>query len=190
VPGSVLWLKSGGATMQRNLRREAQARGIDPSRLVFDSRILVKPQHLARLGLADLFLDTHLCNAHTTAIDALWAGVPVLSCPGETFASRVGASLLRAVGLPELVVPDLAAYELSAVCLAQHPAELRAIRTRLAVQRTQQALFDTPRFVRNLERALQQMWQQHQAGAAPQPIDLDEELEGGFRVWLKPFEVP
>lgn len=172
VPGSVLWLKGGTARMMDNLRREAAARGVEPARLVFDSQNLVKPQHLARLKLADLFIDTHVYNAHTTAVDALWAGLPLLSCPGEGFPSRVGASLLHAVGLPELIAPDLAAYEARAVELARDPAQLAALRARLAQQRTRAPLFDTPRFVRDFERGLRAMWDLHQAGGKPRPIDL------------------
>jgi protein O-GlcNAc transferase len=174
VPGSVLWLLSAGATMEANLRREAAARGVAPDRLVF-APTLSKPEHLARLRLADLFLDTHLVNAHTTASDALWAGVPLLTCPGGKFAARVAASLLTAVGLPELIAPDLPAYERLAVRLARQPEELRRLRDKLAAQRTTWPLFDTPRFVRNLERAFREMWDVWAAGEAPRSIEVVED---------------
>ena len=167
VSESVLWLTSGGATMEANLRREAQARGVDPSRLVFVRGVLPKPEHLARVRLADLFLDTHLYNAHTTACDALWAGLSVLTCPGETFAARVAASLLTAVGLTDLIADNLDRYEQMAVHLARHPAELRGLRDKLAAQRTTWPLFDTPRFVQNLKRAFVGMWQNNAAGRPP-----------------------
>jgi protein O-GlcNAc transferase len=172
VPGSVLWLKSGGATMEANLRREAQARGVSPGRILFARDHLTKPAHLARLTLADLFLDTHFYNAHTTAADALWAGLPVLTCPGPTFAGRVGASLLSAVSLPELIAPDLERYEEMAVELAEDRALRGDLRQRLQEGRATAPLFDTPRFVRNLERAFKAAWAIHEAGEKPRAIDL------------------
>ncbi len=174
VPGSVLWLKAGGATMEANLRREAEARGVAADRILFTRGILPKPLHLARLSLADLFLDTHFYNAHTTAADALWAGLPVLTCPGPTFAARVGASMLTAVGLPELIAPDLERYEALAVELAGVPAQLGRLRERLREGRTTAALFDTPRFVRNLERGYRAVWAIHEAGEPPRAIDIAE----------------
>lgn len=174
VPASVLWLLETSPASESNLRREAAARGVDPSRLVF-ARLVAKPDHLARHACADLFLDTPLCNAHTTASDALWAGLPVLTCPGQTFASRVAASLLTAVGLAELVVPDLSAYEETAVRLALQPEDLRHVRASLAVNRTTEPLFDTRRFVRGLERAYLTMWERHRAGQAPRSFDVPSE---------------
>jgi predicted O-linked N-acetylglucosamine transferase (SPINDLY family) len=143
-------------------------------RILFTRGILPKPLHLARLSLADLFLDTHFYNAHTTAADALWAGLPVLTCPGPTFAARVGASMLTAVGLPELIAADLARYEALAVELAGDPAQLGRFRERLREGRTTAALFDTPRFVRNLERGYRAVWAIHEAGEPPRAIDLVE----------------
>ncbi len=175
VPGSVLWLSVRQAVAQANLRREAQARGVDPNRLIFAGHVASKAQHLARLRLADLFLDTHCYNAHVTACDALWAGLPVLTCPRDTFASRVCASLLTAVGLRELIAPDLAEYERLAVTLARDRAALPRVRQKLADQRQSAPLFDTPRFVRNLERAYGAMWEVHAAGQPPRAIDVREE---------------
>jgi predicted O-linked N-acetylglucosamine transferase (SPINDLY family) len=172
VPRSVLWLKSGGATMEANLGRAAEARGVSPERLVFSRTNIPKPDHLARLRLADLFLDTHAYNAHTTAADALWAGLPVLTCPGTTFASRVGASLLEAVELPELIADDLGHYERLAVRLALDPGELARLRSRLADNRGSCPLFDTPRFVCNLERGYRAVWAIYEAGEKPRAVDI------------------
>jgi len=152
VPGSVLWLLSPYDFPKPHLRREAEARGIDPARLVF-AEALAQDEHLARLALADLFLDTLPVNAHTTASDALWMGLPVVTCAGETFAGRVAASLTAAAGVPELAVGDLAAYEAMALRLAREPEALSAIRTRLAVARKTSPLFDAGRFARHLEDA-------------------------------------
>jgi predicted O-linked N-acetylglucosamine transferase (SPINDLY family) len=163
VPGSVLWLLQPPAEGADNLRREAMARGVDPARLVFAGK-QSKARHLARHRLADLFLDTRYCGAHTTCSDALLAGLPVLTCPGETFASRVAASLLLAAGLPELVMPDFAAYESHAVALAQQPDELRRLRDRLRAARWSSPAFDAERFVRDLERAYRWMWEDFEAG--------------------------
>ncbi len=170
VPGSVLWLFRSYPEAEANLRREAQARGIAPERLAFAEK-LPKAVHLARHAHADLFLDTLRVNAHTTASDALWAGLPLLTCPGETFQSRVAASLLHAVGLPELVMPDLAAYEETAVRLATEPGALAALRQRLGDDRQTCPLFDTERYARDLERAYDVLWEQR-AGGSRAPIDL------------------
>lgn len=173
IPGSVLWLLDGPADTLRNLRREAKARDIDPARLIFAPR-RVPAEHLARLPLAELFLDTRFVNAHTTGSDALWAGVPVLTCPGERFAGRVGKSLVSAAGVPELAVDSLAEYESTALRLARHPDELRSLRERLAAGRDTCPLFDTRRFVRDLEQAYRQMWALYRAGEAPRQIDVRE----------------
>lgn len=171
VPGSVLWLLEWNPWAAQNLRREASARGIDASRLVF-SPSLPLAEHLGRLRAADLFLDTLPYNAHTSASDALWAGVPVLTCAGETFASRVAGSLLNAIGIPELVTRTLVEYETLGVHLACAPGELAALRQRLAGNRKSAPLFDTPRYVRNLEAAYQAMWDIHMAGGTPRMIEL------------------
>ena len=169
VPGSVLWLFDANAAVKANLRAAAAARGIDPDRLVFAPR-LTKPDHLARQRLADLFLDTLPYNAHTTASDALWTGLPVVTCLGSTFAGRVAASLLHAIGLPELVTDTLAAYEALALALARDPGRLAALRRTLAANRLTAPLFDTPRFARHVEAAFDRMWALFAAGEAPQPF--------------------
>jgi len=175
VPDSVLWLFRSHAEAEANLRREAERRGIDPTRLMFADK-LPKAEHLARHRHADLFLDTLRVNAHTTASDALWAGVPVLTCPGEAFQARVAASLLHAAGLPELVVDSLAAYEETAVRLGQgyprdgETGELAALRRRLADNRLTCPLFDTERYARHLERAYDALWEACASGAKREPI--------------------
>jgi predicted O-linked N-acetylglucosamine transferase (SPINDLY family) len=166
VPGSVLWLLQPPAEGVQNLRREAASRGIDPARLVFAGK-QPKAQHLARHLLADLFLDTLYFGAHTTCSDALLAGLPVLTCPGETFASRVAESLLRAAGLPELIAEDIAEYETRAIRLACEPAELRALRERLRAARPTCPALDAPRLVRDLEHAYCWMWSDFEAGRLP-----------------------
>ncbi|MBC7437927.1 MAG: tetratricopeptide repeat protein [Bdellovibrionales bacterium] len=166
VEGSVLWLLQGNGGVADRLRAEATARGVDPSRLVFAARQPL-PQHLARHRLADLFLDTTWCNAHTTASDALWAGLPVLTCQGQTFAGRVAGSLCAAAGLPDLVVDSLAAYEALALALAADTARLAGIKARLAQGRSTCLLFDTRSFAAHFETALASMWLRHQEGRAP-----------------------
>ncbi len=170
--GSVLWLLDGGPTAVRNLQKEAQDRGIDPGRLVF-AKMAPPDEHLARHRLADLFLDTLPCNAHTTASDALWAGVPVLTCRGEAFAGRVAASLLTAAGLPELIFGNAVAYEAAALALAHDPVRLAGLKARLENGRTDCALFDTARFTRNIETAYETMWRTHKLGQAPQAFAVD-----------------
>ena len=171
IPGSVLWLLEANAGAAANLRREAKARGIEPERLVFAPRLPLA-QHLARHGHADLFLDTWPYNAHTTASDALWAGLPVLTCAGETFASRVAGSLLTAIGLPELITYSLPEYEARALQLARRPSELAELRKRLAKNRLTSPLFDSERFTRHLEKAYGMMWERYVSGEAPQHIEV------------------
>lgn len=166
VDGSVLWLLADNGAAVANLRREATTRGVNSDRLVFAPRAPL-PQHLARHRLADLFLDTLPCNAHTTASDALWAGLPVLTCLGTTFAGRVAASLLTAAGLPELITQDLASYEALALQLATDPVQLQNIRLKLDTQRDTSALFDTPQFTFHLEKAYLQMYERHLHGLPP-----------------------
>jgi protein O-GlcNAc transferase len=153
VEGSVLWLAPGNSAAGANLAREAAQRGIDPSRLVLAS-VVPLSRHLARHVHADLYLDTTPYNAGTTANDALLMGVPVLTTLGETMASRVAASQLAAIGMPELVAADLAAYEATALRLARHPEEQAALRARLRANRGTHPLFDMARFTRGLEDAL------------------------------------
>ncbi len=167
VPGSVLWLLRNEEEAMARLRAAAQAQGIDPARLVFGPS-LPSAQHLARHRLADLFLDTLPYNAHTTASDALWAGLPVLTQMGEAFAGRVAASLLKAVGLPEMITRDTAAYEALAVALGQDAARAAALKAKLAAALPGAPLFDTPRFTRHLEAAFRLMWQRHVEGKAPE----------------------
>jgi len=168
TPGSVLWLLASEQA-EGNLRREAMRRGVAPHRLVFAAH-LPQEAHLARLPLADLVLDTSPYNAHTTASDALWAGVPVLTCAGSTFASRVAGSLLHAVGLAELVTQSLADYAALALALAADPARLRALRARLDAQRLDAPLFDVAAYTLALESLYTQMWRRHRAGLAPQAL--------------------
>jgi predicted O-linked N-acetylglucosamine transferase (SPINDLY family) len=149
---SVLWLLEGNTSIRDNLQREAQARGIAPERLIFAGRTTPE-KHLARQRLADLFLDTLPYNAHTTASDALWAGLPIVTTPGQSFPARVAASILKAAGLPELVAEDLTAYEALALKLARDPQALAAVREKMRANRNNMPLFDTARFTRNLEAA-------------------------------------
>ncbi len=153
VDGSVLWLLQTSDAAVRNLRREAQARGVDPARLVFAPKMEIS-RHLARHRLADLFLDNLPVNAHTAASDALWVGLPVLTCPGHSFIGRVAASLLHAVGLPELVTASLDEYEALALELASDREALQAIRQRLEANRSTYPLFDTDRLRRHIEARL------------------------------------
>ena len=159
VPESVLWLLQDSASAAANLQAEALARGVDPHRLIFAKRAPL-PQHLARHCHADLFLDTLPCNAHTTTSDALWAGLPVLTCQGNAFAGRVAASLLHAAGMPELITYSLEEYEARASQLAGDPAHLQAIKDKLCAQRDSCALFDANAFRLHLEAAYQTMYQE------------------------------
>jgi len=167
VEGSVLWLLGTSEPIVANLRAEAQARGVAPERLVFASRVPLA-LHLARHRCADLFLDTFHFNAHTTASDALWVGLPVVTRIGETFASRVAASLLGAVGLPELVTRTSADYEALALELATRPQHLAALRERLAANRTREPLFDTARTTHDVEALFRHMHARQQAGLPPE----------------------
>jgi len=171
IEGSVLWLLQDDQVSADKLRREAGARGIARERLVFASRQPLA-LHLARHAAADLFLDTLPCNAHTTASDALWAGLPVLTARGTTFPGRVAASLLTAVGLPEMIAPGLPEYEARALELARNRPALAAVRRKLAASRATAPLFDTPRFVRQLENAYVQIYERHQAGLPPEHIEV------------------
>ena len=167
VPGSVLWLLRSNQWAEANLRKEAQARGIDPARLVFTPSV-DHGEHLGRLIHADLFLDTFAVNAHTTASDALWAGLPVLTLAGQQFAARVAASLVTAVGLPELAVKSEKAYAEMALFLARDPAALADVCDRLATNRTTHPLFDTAAYTHRVETALEQMHQRRIDGLTPE----------------------
>ena len=156
VPNSVLWLVADYPEVRENLYRYAEQAGIDRNRIIFNSRA-VPAEYLARYQLADLFLDTFPFNAGTTASDALWAGLPLLTCAGQTFSSRMAGSLLRAVDLPQLITHSFADYEDKAVELANHPQRIAAMKRQLQANRLTCALFDSPRFVRNMEAALQKV---------------------------------
>lgn len=171
IPDGVLWLLEDNAPAARNLRREAQARGVSADRLVFAPRV-APAAHLERHALADLFLDTLPYNAHTTTSDALWAGLPVLTCMGASFQGRVAASLLHAIGLPELITHSLDEYFGCAAALASSPPRLQELRTRLAHNRTRRPLFDTRRFCRHLEDAYTTMWKRHEAGLSPESFSV------------------
>jgi predicted O-linked N-acetylglucosamine transferase (SPINDLY family) len=154
------------AAGRQTLRREAQSRGVDPARLVFAGRTSYE-DYLARMELADLFLDTFPFNAGATASDALWAGVPVLTCAGEAFASRMAGSLLSTLDLRELITYSPEDYEARALELTTQPARLAAVRARLRSNRDESPLFNTERICRQLEAAYQTMWLRHERGDPP-----------------------
>jgi predicted O-linked N-acetylglucosamine transferase (SPINDLY family) len=169
VPGSVLFMDAKVEATAVNLRRHAQAKGIDPARLVFGTPLSL-PDWLARHRVADLFLDTLPYNAGTTASDALWAGLPVLTCIGSTFTGRMAASLLKSIGLPELIASTFAQYEDLAVDLAQSPQRLANIKKKLAHNRLTMPLFDQKRFTKNLETAYASIYERYQADLPPDHI--------------------
>jgi protein O-GlcNAc transferase len=179
TPGSVLWLYEANGLCKANLQGEAVRRGIDPGRLVFAPKVRMQ-EHLARYRIADLFLDTLPYNGHTTASDALWAGLPVVTCAGATFAGRVAGSLLSAVGLPELMTHTLADYEALALGMARDPAALGALRDKLERNRASSPLFDSARYTRNIEAAYLHMVRLRAGGQEPQAFavaDLPNERE-------------
>jgi len=176
VKGSVLWLLEDNVAAASNLRSEAIERGVDADRLIFAKRVPLA-EHLARHRLADLFLDTFPCNAHTTASDALWAGLPLLTLAGESFASRVAASLLNATLLPELITSTQEEYETLAIELALNPEKLTSIRQKLERNRLTTPLFDTGRFTRNIEEAYVAMYERYQEGLPPEHIVLLSPLQ-------------
>jgi predicted O-linked N-acetylglucosamine transferase (SPINDLY family) len=171
VEGSVLWLLADNPTAKNNLIKEATARGLDSCRLIFAERMPL-PEHLARHRQADLFLDTLPYNAHTTCSDALWAGLPVLTLMGSTFPGRVGASLLKAIDLPELITNTQEEYEAMAIELAINPQKLRDIKLKLARNRLTTPLFDTPLFTKNLETIYTKMMERYQADLQPDHITI------------------
>jgi predicted O-linked N-acetylglucosamine transferase (SPINDLY family) len=173
APDSVLWLLGDSTAQVLNLKREAEWRGVDPRRLLFAPRV-APAAHLARQGAADLFLDTRHFNGHTTAAEALWAGTPVLTCPGTTFASRVGASLVSSCGLDELIVDTPEAYEAQAVRLYRERAQLGQLRERLAVSRLQAASFNVRQQARHIEKAYRHMRECFAAGQPPQSFSMDK----------------
>jgi protein O-GlcNAc transferase len=176
VPGSVLWLLEANELVKGNLQKEAEKRGVDSNRLIF-APLVRFPEHLGRHRHADLFLDTLPCNAHTTASDALWTGLPVLTCCGDTFAGRVAGSLLTAIGLPELVTRSLAEYEQLALALARDPPRLTALRQKLQGNRHTSALFDLPELTGNIEAAYARMWQTWLSGDRPAAFSIQDGRE-------------
>jgi predicted O-linked N-acetylglucosamine transferase (SPINDLY family) len=177
VPSSVLWLLESNALFAANLRREAQRVGIDPARLVFAPPIETAA-HLSRLALGDLFLDSLPYNAHTTASDALWAGLPLITCRGSTFAGRVAASLLRAVGLPELITNSLSEYESLALVLANDRTVLQSYRNRLTHDPARLPLFDTARTARHIETAYETMITRWKKGESPESFSVLGHMSG------------
>ena len=173
VRGSVLWLFASDAAVQNNLRKEAAARSVDPGRLIFAERVPYA-EYLSRLSAADLFLDTAPYNAGATASDALWAGLPVLTSTCDAFVGRMGASLLSAIGLPELVTATPQAYEELAIELATNPEKLAAIKDKLARNRLTTPLFDTKRFIRHIEAAYTEAYRHYQAGLQPDHIQVPQ----------------
>jgi len=165
--GSVLWLVAGNESIMRNLTREAVSRGVAPERIIFAPKMPKLGDHLARYSVADLYLDTVPYNAHTTASDALWSGLPVLTCRGSTFPGRVAASLLTALSLPELIAGSLEDYETRALQLVNDRERLAHLRARLAGQRDTHPLFDAGSFCRQLEAAYRTMWQRAEQGDPP-----------------------
>lgn len=171
VDGSVLWLLRDNGWAEANLRAEAATRGIDPDRLIFADR-MAQPDHLARQAHADLFLDSFNCNAHTTASDALWAGLPIITKLGASFAARVAGSLLHAVGLPDLATGSPEDYEQLALELATNPGMLATVGARLAANRTTTPLFDTERYARHIEKAYELAYDRYWNGLQPDHIDV------------------
>ena len=169
VEGSVLWLLQDNPWAVENLKKEALKQGVDAQKLVFAERMPL-PEHLARHRQADLFLDTLPYNAHTTTSDALWAGLPVLTLMGQSFASRVAASLLNAIGLTELITNTQEEYEALAIELAQNPHKLAEIKLKLTNNRLITPLFDTPLFTKNLEDAYIKIYERYQADLEPDHI--------------------
>lgn len=165
VGESCLWLSQPGGTAQDRLRKEFEVRGVDPARLIFAPRVEARAGHLSRLQLADLALDPFPYNSHSTGLDVLWAGVPMVALLGDTFPGRVGASLLRASGLEELITTSPDEYHQLALALVRNPSRLQALRARLAENRRHCALFDMPGFVGSLEKVYLRMWNNHLQGA-------------------------
>jgi predicted O-linked N-acetylglucosamine transferase (SPINDLY family) len=175
VQGSVIWLMKLNDVAQTNLTKEAIKCGVDPNRLIYATRVPEVQDHLARYQLADLFLDTLPYNAHTTASDALWAGLPILTCTGKSFASRVAASLLSAVGLQELITDSLEAYAAKAIALAKNPADLKTIKEKLAKNRLTEPLFNSKLMTNSIEKAYKAVHTRHISGLEPEMIEIQAE---------------
>jgi predicted O-linked N-acetylglucosamine transferase (SPINDLY family) len=171
VEGSVLWLFEDNTTASNNLRQHAQLRGVDSNRLIFAKRFPLD-EHLARHRLADLFLDTSPYNAHTTASDALWAGLPVVTCMGQSFASRVAASLLKAVGLEELITNTQGEYEAKAIEIALDSLKLSAIKRRLYLKKKESTLFNGKAFAKNLEAAFLKIDERNRLSIEPESMTI------------------
>jgi predicted O-linked N-acetylglucosamine transferase (SPINDLY family) len=169
---SVLWISENNKYFRANIATEFESRGIDSDRIIFAQRVEMMADHLSRYALADLFLDTHPYNAHTTALDSLKAGVPILTLMGQSFASRVAASLLNAIGLPELITNTQEEYEALAIELAMNPQKLADIKLKLAHTRLTTPLFDTPLFTKNLESAYTKMYERYQNDLGPDHISI------------------
>jgi len=173
IEGGVLWLSRASELVAANLRRAAEIRGVDPGRLVFAVRLEANEDHLARHRLADLYLDTLPYNAHSTAGDALWAGLPLVTCSGNSFASRAAGSQLCALGVPELVTNSLAEYQALASRLAGEPGLLRAIGAKIEQNRLRSPLFDMERYCRHIEAAYTTMRNLHRRGESPRSFSVD-----------------
>jgi predicted O-linked N-acetylglucosamine transferase (SPINDLY family) len=176
VENSVLWIPENNQHFKSNIVIEFEKRGIHSKRIIFAKRIELMADHLARSGLADIFLDTYPYNAHTTTMDSLKAGVPVLTLMGESFTSRVAASLLNAIGLPELITTTQSEYEDKAIELAMNPQKLASIKQKLASNRLTAPLFNTPRFTKNLEAAYIKMYERYQSGSEPEPLFIEASI--------------
>lgn len=188
TPGSVLWLWETNDTTIKNLRREAEVRGVDGTRLFFSGYLPIS-EHLARYRLVDLAIDTFPCTSHTTGSDALWAGCPIVTCAGETFASRVAGSLIASTNMPELITYSLEAYETLVMELVNDPDRLAAIRQQLQDNLATAPLFDSLRYTRGLEAAYEAMWQRFQEGLTPDHIDVQPLGPGELTEKSQPFSV-
>ncbi len=173
VPEGVLWLQRENEITEKNLRQEAERRGVESTRLIFSGR-LSKDQHLGRLRFADIALDTRIVNGIITTSDALWVGVPVITLQGNSFTSRVSSSILTAIGLPELIAQTLEEYESLAIDLVHNSGKLQMIRQKIMKNRLVEPLFDTPRFTKNLEKAYKEMWKIFMADESPRQIEVVE----------------
>jgi predicted O-linked N-acetylglucosamine transferase (SPINDLY family) len=173
---SVLWIPENNQHFKSNIVIEFEKRSIHSKRIIFAQRIELMADHLARSGLADLFLDTYPYNAHTTTMDSLKAGVPVLTLMGQSFTSRVAASLLNAIGLPELITTTQSEYEDKAIELAMNPQKLASLKKKLASNRLTAPLFNTPRFTKNLEAAYLKMYERYQAGSEPETLFIETSI--------------
>jgi protein O-GlcNAc transferase len=175
IPDSVLWLGESSAGVRNNLLKEALARGISWQRIIFNNRVVNRSEYLGWQSHSDLFLDTVPYNAHSTASDALWAGLPVVTCKGKSFSGRVAASLLHALAMPELITDSLVDYERVALTLAKNPDRLRNVRQKLAKNRLNSQLFDTDRFTRHIEAAFIRMLEIARAGETPSSFAITAE---------------